>query len=82
MRINQPVTQRERLYPDHQSLISTTDLESRITYANDEFCEIAGFQLDELVGNTTIWCAILTCRNRPLPICGTISAKAKAGWGR
>ncbi len=50
MRINQPVTQRERLYPDHQSLISTTDLESRITYANEEFCEIAGFQLDELVG--------------------------------
>ncbi|BBQ54669.1 hypothetical protein WP2S18C03_37500 [Aeromonas veronii] len=50
MRVNQPVTQRERLYPDHQSLISTTDLESRITYANDEFCEIAGFQLDELVG--------------------------------
>ncbi|MDF2401719.1 PAS domain-containing methyl-accepting chemotaxis protein [Aeromonas sp. 5HA1] len=50
MRINQPVTQRERLYPDHQSLISTTDLESRITYANDEFCEIAGFSLDELVG--------------------------------
>ncbi|MFQ1638222.1 PAS domain-containing methyl-accepting chemotaxis protein [Aeromonas veronii] len=50
MRVNQPVTQRERLYPDHQSLISTTDLESRITYANEEFCEIAGFQLDELVG--------------------------------
>ena len=50
MRINQPVTQRERLYPDHQSLISTTDLESRITYANDEFCEIAGFSLDELKG--------------------------------
>ncbi len=50
MRVNQPVTQRERLYPEHQSLISTTDLESRITYANEEFCEIAGFQLDELVG--------------------------------
>lgn len=50
MRINQPVTQRERLYPSHQSLISTTDLESRITYANDEFCDIAGFQLGELVG--------------------------------
>lgn len=30
MRINQPVTQRERLYPEHQSLISTTDLESRM----------------------------------------------------
>ncbi|MGL6607904.1 methyl-accepting chemotaxis protein [Aeromonas hydrophila] len=50
MRINQPVTQRERLYPEHQSLISTTDLESRITYANDEFCHIAGFNLEELQG--------------------------------
>ncbi|MCH7349793.1 PAS domain-containing methyl-accepting chemotaxis protein [Aeromonas sp. MR7] len=50
MRVNQPVTQRERLYPEHQSLISTTDLESRITYANEEFCNIAGFSLDELQG--------------------------------
>ena len=50
MRVNQPVTQRERLYPDHQNLISTTDLESRITYANDEFCDIAGFSPDELRG--------------------------------
>ena len=50
MRVNQPVTQRERLYPVHQNLISTTDLESRITYANDEFCQIAGFTLEELQG--------------------------------
>ncbi|MNB92690.1 Aerotaxis receptor [compost metagenome] len=50
MRVNQPVTQRERLYPEHQNLISTTDLESRITYANDEFCQIAGFTLEELQG--------------------------------
>ncbi len=50
MRVNQPVTQRERLYPSHQNLISTTDLESRITYANDEFCQIAGFTLEELQG--------------------------------
>ena len=50
MRVNQPVTQRERLYPDHQNLIYTTDLESRITYANDEFCDIAGFSPDELRG--------------------------------
>ena len=50
MRVNQPVTQRERLYPLHQNLISTTDLESRITYANDEFCQIAGFTLEELQG--------------------------------
>ncbi|MFQ2521708.1 PAS domain-containing methyl-accepting chemotaxis protein [Aeromonas caviae] len=50
MRVNQPVTQRERLYPSHQNLISTTDLESLITYANDEFCQIAGFTLEELQG--------------------------------
>ncbi|BEE19125.1 methyl-accepting chemotaxis protein [Aeromonas enteropelogenes] len=50
MRVNQPITQRERLYPDHQNLISTTDLESRITYANEEFCDIAGFTPDELIG--------------------------------
>ena len=50
MRVNQPVTQRERLYPSHQNLISTTDLESRITCANDEFCQIAGFTLEELQG--------------------------------
>ncbi|MFQ2561791.1 methyl-accepting chemotaxis protein [Aeromonas caviae] len=50
MRVNQPVTQRERLFPAHQNLISTTDLESRITYANDEFCQIAGFTLEELQG--------------------------------
>ncbi|WOQ12684.1 methyl-accepting chemotaxis protein [Aeromonas media] len=51
MRVNQPVTQRERLYPAHQNLISTTDLESRITYANEEFCQIAGFTLEELQGS-------------------------------
>ena len=82
MRINQPVTQRERLYPEHQSLISTTDLESRITYANDEFCHIAGFNLEELQGSTTTWCATRICPSRPSPISGTISGPAKAGWGR
>ena len=50
MRVNHPVTQRERLYPEHQNLISTTDLESRITDANEEFCQIAGFGVEELQG--------------------------------
>ncbi|WP_042051357.1 PAS domain-containing methyl-accepting chemotaxis protein [Aeromonas dhakensis] len=50
MRVNQPVTQHERRYPEHQHLISTTDLESRITYANEEFCQIADFTLEELQG--------------------------------
>ena len=50
MRVNQPVTQRERLYPSHQNLISTTDLESRITYANDRFCAISGYPREALLG--------------------------------
>ena len=34
-----------------QVLLSTTDLDSRITYANDNFCKIAGYELDEMLGN-------------------------------
>lgn len=50
MRNNQPVTQHEQHYPAEQALISTTDLQSRITDANDHFCAIAGFSREELVG--------------------------------
>ncbi|KUE81424.1 methyl-accepting chemotaxis protein [Aeromonas schubertii] len=50
MRNNQPVTQKEVLYGDEESLISTTDLESRITYANEAFCKVAGFTEKELQG--------------------------------
>lgn len=32
MRVNLPVTDHERLFPADQRLISTTDLDSRITY--------------------------------------------------
>ena len=44
------VTNRERKYSHDVRLISTTDLHGNITYANPEFCEIAGFTLEELVG--------------------------------
>lgn len=50
MRNNQPVTQHEQHYPAEQALISTTDLQSRITDANDHFCAIAGFSREELLG--------------------------------
>lgn len=50
MRVNQPVSQQERLFSSEQSLISTTDLQSKITDANAAFCDIAGFSHDELVG--------------------------------
>jgi PAS domain S-box len=48
VKINQPVTQKERTYSQNLNLISTTDLHSNITDANASFCEIAGFTLDEL----------------------------------
>jgi aerotaxis receptor len=52
MRVNLPVTEHERTFPADQRLISTTDLDSCITYCNDAFADISGFTYDELVGQT------------------------------
>ena len=52
MRVNLPVTENERTFPNEQRLISTTDLDSRITYCNDAFVAISGFTMDELIGQT------------------------------
>ncbi len=32
-------------------LISQTDLDGKITFANRKFCEVSGYKLDELIGN-------------------------------
>ncbi|QFI55223.1 methyl-accepting chemotaxis protein [Aeromonas simiae] len=40
----------EVIFPASQQLVSTTDLMGTITYANEAFCHIAGYQRDELVG--------------------------------
>ncbi len=50
MKKNFPVTQVERPLMDTQNLISTTDTKGQITYANADFCEVAGFDLNELEG--------------------------------
>ncbi|QOR39181.1 PAS domain-containing protein [Billgrantia diversa] len=50
MRNNQPVTQREYQLGDQQLLITRTDLDGRITYANAAFVEVSGFEHDELIG--------------------------------
>jgi PAS domain S-box-containing protein len=40
----------EKKFLPSEQLVSITDLQGRITYANQEFCEIAGYSLEELVG--------------------------------
>lgn len=50
MRNNQPITQREFIFDDDATLMSTTDLSSHITYANDAFIEVSGFEPEEVNG--------------------------------
>ncbi|EIK97932.1 PAS/PAC sensor-containing methyl-accepting chemotaxis sensory transducer [Pseudomonas sp. M47T1] len=50
MRMNLPVSEHERTFSSEQRLISTTDLNSHITYCNEAFVNISGFTYDELVG--------------------------------
>jgi aerotaxis receptor len=50
MRNNQPVSQQEYEVADGITLVSTTDLESRITYCNPAFIEVSGYAKSELIG--------------------------------
>ncbi|PCJ49028.1 MAG: chemotaxis protein [Gammaproteobacteria bacterium] len=43
-------TNNEKTFSNDEQLVSITDLDGRITYANNKFCEIAGYSLEELVG--------------------------------
>ena len=50
MKINQPVTQKEKPFPAGKYLVSKTDLKGITTYANDAFIELSEFSADELIG--------------------------------
>ena len=50
VRLNTPVTNVEFEVSDTQTIISTTDLQGNITYANPYFVEVSGFTEDELMG--------------------------------
>lgn len=41
----------ETVVPSDEVIISRTDLKGNITFANDLFCEISGYSMDELIGN-------------------------------
>jgi aerotaxis receptor len=49
MRLNHPVTQREYQFPDNEMLLSMTDTQSRIGYANAAFIRTSGFSDEELM---------------------------------
>ena len=44
------VTQNEYPLDDDTTLMSTTDIHSYITHANDTFVQVSGYPLDELTG--------------------------------
>ena len=50
MRQNLPVTQREFDFPADATLLSTTDTQSHVRYANESFLAVSGFTRDELMG--------------------------------
>ncbi len=51
MRNNQPVSGREQMVRDGESIVSKTDLKGKITYCNPYFMEISGYEEAELIGS-------------------------------
>ena len=50
MRLNLPVSPEEFPLPAGATLVSTTDLQGRITYCNPAFIEVSGYSREELLG--------------------------------
>jgi aerotaxis receptor len=50
MKTNLPVTQNEYQFPGSETLLSTTDTRSHMTYANAAFIRTSGFEAGELMG--------------------------------
>tara|TARA_Y100001960_G_C14783779_1_gene889146 strand:- start:7161 stop:8693 length:1533 start_codon:yes stop_codon:yes gene_type:complete len=50
MKRNQNIVDEEINFSSEEELVSTTDTRGVITYANDNFCRISGFELAELIG--------------------------------
>lgn len=47
---NQHIIDEEVTFGEHEELVSVTDTQGVITYANSEFCRVAGFEKSELIG--------------------------------
>jgi aerotaxis receptor len=51
MRNNGPVTGQAFVLHDGTTLVSTTDLKSRITYCNAAFTQVSGYSREKLLGH-------------------------------
>lgn len=50
MRVNNPVTDKEIKFPADYNLLSTTDTRGIVKYASKDFCEVAGYTQEEIIG--------------------------------
>ncbi len=50
MKKNFPISGVEKDYSAKANILSTTDLKGAVTYVNDDFVELSGFERDELLG--------------------------------
>ena len=50
MRKNGTVTNKEIVLDEGSQVVSATDLDSRITYCNDDFVRYSGYEEEELIG--------------------------------
>lgn len=50
MQFNESEFLIETHVPQNELIISRTDLKGNITYANETFCEISGYEMHELIG--------------------------------
>ena len=50
MRVNTPVTNNEYQLAEGKTIVSTTDLQGNIRFANPYFIEVSGFTKEELIG--------------------------------
>ncbi len=72
-------TDTEVEFADDIQLVSTTDLKGDITYANPAFCQVAGYRLEEMLGQHHNLVHHPTCPRQRLPISGPTCRRANHG---
>ncbi|MDD5227267.1 MAG: methyl-accepting chemotaxis protein [Methylococcales bacterium] len=90
MKLNTPVTNNEIVMTKGSILVSRTDLEGKIIFANDDFLKISGYSRDEMIGQNhniirhpdmpaeafaDLWATIKAMR----PWAGCVKNRAKSG---